>query len=84
MKVYSPKDAKCQKCGGPLGFRLLKSGKWCPCNPDGSDRWDDCSEAQSKGTYGIKRDIVKWLFIGLTIGKNYSGSPYSGVDPPWD
>jgi len=25
MRVFVPKGAKCQKCGGPLAFRLLES-----------------------------------------------------------
>ena len=84
MRIYAPKDARCQKCGGPLGFRLLESGKWCPCNPDGEDHWDDCSEAQSKGTYGIKRIIITELFMGYTVGKKFKGPAYSGEKPPWE
>jgi hypothetical protein len=83
MDIYKPKGAKCEKCGSPLAFRKLESGKWCPCNVDGSDHWDDCSEAQAKGTYGIKRIIVTERFMGVTY-PNHDRPLYSGELPPWD
>ena len=83
-KVYAPKKAKCEKCGSPLAFYKLDSGKWCPCNIDGSDHWDDCSENQAKGTYGIKREIITERFMGITYPKNKKAKLYTGTEPPWN
>lgn len=85
QKVYRPKDAICGKCGGPMAYRKLPSGKWCPCNPDGSDHWDDCREAQTKGTYGIKRDFLVHIAGAVTIGKGkLKGNKYEGDKTPWE
>jgi len=82
-QVYKPKDAVCGKCNGPLAYYKLPSGKWCPCNLDGSDHWDDCKEAISKGTYGIQK-----TFINFERGKPQNPAKlkvfYSGRIPPWD
>lgn len=83
-EVYAPKGATCQKCGSPLAFYKLDSGKWCPCNVDGGDHWDDCTENRNTGKYGIKVVQLKELFIGHTVGKNFKGPAYSGELPPWE
>ena len=43
-KVFAPAGAKCEACGGVLGFYKNERGNWCPCNVDGSDHWDACRE----------------------------------------
>lgn len=84
-KVFRSKDARCEKCGGPLGFYKLSNGKWCPCNPDGSDHWDDCREFQTKGTYGIKREFRVATWGALTIPKGKpNANYYNGDIPPWE
>jgi hypothetical protein len=37
-----PSKKVCGKCNLPLAFFKLPNGRWCPCNPDGSDHWDTC------------------------------------------
>lgn len=32
----------CNKCGLPIIFEKMASGKFCPKNKNGSDHWDDC------------------------------------------
>lgn len=44
----------CYKCGLPLAFKKLPSGKWYPTNPDGSDHWDLCREV-TNGTIDLNR-----------------------------
>ena len=47
LQVFNPPDAPvCEKCDLPLGFVRLDSGKWRPCNPDGSDHWDVCRDVR--------------------------------------
>jgi len=41
----------------------MSEGKWCPCNPDGSDHWDLCREM------AIKKGLKK-------PGKNSHSYPY--------
>lgn len=44
-RVFNPSPPPiCEKCDLPLGFILLDSGKWRPCNPNGSDHWDVCRD----------------------------------------
>ncbi len=38
--------AFCSKCGLPLGFKQLESGKWRPTNADGTDHYDICRLTQ--------------------------------------
>jgi hypothetical protein len=45
-RIYVPAGAVCEKCDLPLAFIELASGKWRPCNPDGSDHWDVCRDAR--------------------------------------
>lgn len=96
MRKVIKSDKKCGDCGGLLAFYKLDNGKYCPCNPDGSDHWDDCREAQVKGTYGIKRTFRCFIsgaktrsyakgFKHLKVdGKKIEPSYYAGEKPPWD
>ena len=54
--------ATCSKCGGPIKFKKLPSGKWCPASVSGGDHWDECREWQNVGKYGIK--VVRVNMIG--------------------
>jgi hypothetical protein len=44
------KMIKCKKCGGPIKFNLLDSGKYCPISVNGGDHWDKGSEKQPHRT----------------------------------
>ncbi len=82
-----PKTKICGKCGGPLGFRLIiqgsGKGKWCPCNPDGSDHCDDCRTAQTQGTYGILKVFNDHDEPKKTKRKDKKVPLYCGEAPPW-
>jgi len=75
------KPIKCNKCGLPIAFKKLASGKYCPTNPDGSDHFDECREAQRGGRpFDPIRDTRS---SGWIIGKDYKPP----IDPeaiPWD
>jgi len=70
----------CKKCGLPLAFKKLASGKLCPVNPDGSDHWDLCR--------GVTRDLDSAITRCIQErGLSSSGRPthvYTGDVPPWD
>lgn len=72
----------CKKCGGPITFKKLPSGKWMPTNLDGSDHWDDCSTARSLGTYGIVRSGPSRL--PPIVVQGFATVFYDGKRPPWD
>ena len=83
------KEKTCGKCGGSLRFYRNERGNYVPCNPDGSDHWDSCREAQVKGTYGIKRifrqKIEGCKTSGHAVGyQNKEHSYYCGTAAPWD
>ena len=88
--LFVPADgARCEKCGLPLGFKQLASGKWCPTNPDGSDHWDLCRLTWlANMTPGQRARIAeKDRLEGL--GKRQKGLStlgyfYCGDVPPWD
>ena len=67
--------AICTKCGSPLKFRQMASGRWCPRNPDGTDHWDLCKALQSKA--GGRPKVV---FHARTGG---NGFVWCGDMPPW-
>lgn len=80
----------CAKCGLPLGFKKLPSGKWCPTNPDGSDHWDLCRETSiaamtpAERAWLNERDAQRAKGV-VTVGKHYHKSKqYRGAIPPWD
>ena len=63
--IFNPSPAPiCEKCDLPLGFVQLDSGKWRPCNPDGSDHWDQCRNVRyAKAKTGECREEV-WVENG--------------------
>lgn len=73
----------CQKCGRPIAFKRLASGKWCPTNVDGSDHWDTCR--------GIVR-TPEWCAARIAqehreFPSGWRGTAshvWSGDIPPWD
>ena len=80
-RIYAPEDAQCGKCGLPLAFKKLDSGKWCPTNPDGSDHWDICREVYNK-KMGIT--LINHKFGGTTNPRNLKPEDlYQGDAPPW-
>ncbi len=90
-RVFAPHGLLCEKCERPLAFRLLPSGKWCPCDPDGSDHWDGCKEVQRKemgilnadGT--VNWDALKRYDPPRTVKpKRGITHFYCGAVPPWD
>jgi hypothetical protein len=61
--------SRCRKCGLPIAFKMLESGKLCPTNPDGGDHWDLCRETVNAGrTFDPARDTKTSGFI---VGENY-------------
>lgn len=80
--VFKPHKAKCHKCGSPIAFYLMDSGKWCVCELNGDDHWDPCSHNRMHGVYGIKIEIVTERFIGVTK-PNHKRPLYNGEEPPW-
>jgi hypothetical protein len=39
----------CKKCGLPIKWSTLPSGKFCPVNPDGSQHFDICNQTRNAG-----------------------------------
>lgn len=73
--------SECRKCGNPIAFKRLASGKLCPTNPDGSDHWDLCK--------GIDRTFESAVSCAVREGfphthKQGQRSVYTGDIPPWD
>ena len=81
----------CKKCGLPLGFKLITSGKgkgkYCPTNPDGSDHWDTCREERMKDPVykarmlAMDKEAMKPVTTKCRIKKVKF---YNGDIPPWD
>lgn len=71
----------CQKCGHPIAFKKLASGRFCPTNPDGSDHWDLC-----KGTVRTFESAVSDCIREGTGKTEMRGQQYfyTGDVPPWD
>lgn len=65
----------CRKCGSALKFKRLRSGKWSPINPDGSDHWDLCKSI-TRRAQGTEIE-----YFGRTGGPGYV---WCGPVPPWD
>lgn len=83
-EIFRPADSFCEKCDRPLAFRKLPTGKWCPCEPDGSDHFDICRETQvklgrckSQKTHDFDPDVH-------TTYPNHKEPLYSGEAPPWE
>lgn len=86
-QVFKPKDAKCQKCGAPIAFYKNENSKWVPCNPDGSDHWDDCRTNLNEGKYGYYKPAgpdYRFNKKTDTTKPNHKRPLYSGDAPPWD
>jgi hypothetical protein len=63
-QVWTPPDgATCGKCLEPIAFYKIEegpgAGKWCVCNPDGTDHWDLCREQQIKK--GLKKPGIDFI-----------------------
>ena len=89
-KIFLPPDSICEKCGRPLAFKQLESGKWCPCDPDGSDHWDGCKAIQRRRMGILNADgTVNWKKLHrkdpplLTKGRDVRWV-WAGAVPPWD
>jgi uncharacterized protein YifE (UPF0438 family) len=76
----------CAKCGLPLGFKRLKSGKWCPTNPDGSDHWDLCRETALAAMTPEERawKVYKDAQAARPVVTGKHIKTYKGDVPPWD
>lgn len=73
----------CYKCGQPIMFSVLPSGKYKPVNLDGSDHWDICKATTNSGKpFDPARDTRSSRVI--------TGSQYVELPPlpegvaPWD
>ena len=68
----------CKKCGLSIGWKRLKSGKWCPTNVDGTDHWDVCSRERRK-------DEVPYVSEGaITQPDEWVTHLYRGDIPVWE
>lgn len=81
----------CGKCGLPLGFKLLTSGKgkgkYCPTNPDGTDHWDTCREERMKNPVFREKQLkldAEMMKPAITKCRIKKVKFYSGDIPPWD
>jgi hypothetical protein len=74
--------ATCNKCGSPIKFKLLVTGKWCPTNPDGGEHWDDCKKAQRCGNPNEIQHRGPEFQPGRTGG--YSSRVWNSGLVPWD
>ena len=76
----------CQKCGLPLAFKKLPSGRWCPTNVDGSDHWDICRETMLAAMSPEQRAALQRRDADRARGV-WTGTAkrvYAGSVPPWD
>lgn len=73
----------CRKCGLPIAFKKLPSGKFCPTNPDGSDHWDLCKGVDRTFEVAVARAIREGAAktYAPMQGQQYF---YTGDIPPWD
>lgn len=73
-------ESVCEKCGEPIAFKRLDSGKWCPTNVDGSDHWDICKRISLKKA-GKQLLVHEFQYITAPLGD----MPMIFSDlPPWD
>lgn len=75
-----PDSRNCRKCGLPVAFKKLASGKFCPTNVDGSDHFDICRLTQFKNS---KRDVCVGMTTTMTV-PIAKLEFYAGDVPPWD
>ena len=68
LRIFNPIPAPlCAKCDQPMGFVQLESGKWRPCNPNGSDHWDKCREVRyAEARAGECKEVVGKTKLGYT------------------
>ena len=98
-EVFNPGDATCGKCNQKIAFFKMANGKWCPCNPDGTDHFDDCrlhwfQRVMREGKKFVRKNKEGYIFEGkeiltLVVGKTITGKKYKpdGCDcglPPWE
>ena len=76
-KLEKTTQPVCMKCGSPIAFKKLPSGKFCPTNIDGTDHWDLCSELKFKANPNRPTEA----FIARTIGKDYIDT--GDTSTPW-
>lgn len=77
----------CKKCGGPIGWRKTKRGKWCPTSVNGGDHWDECREWRCNGTHGISDLANAENRIGWILTPGHEGKiipPHPAGVLPWD
>ena len=76
----------CSKCGLPLAFKTLPSGKLCPTNPDGSDHWDICRATRLASMSQAERTVDRRDAEAMrpVITGGHLTNLYSGTIPPWD
>ena len=67
----------CRKCGLPIKWSTLPSGKFCPVNPDLSQHWDLCNQTRNAGK------VYAPIASKVITGKNYVETE-SGGKLPWE
>jgi hypothetical protein len=68
--------AICKKCGGPIGWKRLANGKWCPTEPNGGEHWDECRRRLRAGRPPDPKPAL--------ITRGHSTHFWIGMEPPWD
>lgn len=90
MRIFRPEGLLCEKCGRPLAFKQLANGKWCPCDPDGADHWDECKAIQRRAMGILNEDgSVNWAALRKydpprIIPSTDSAYFWCGPVAPWD
>lgn len=73
----------CKKCGGPITFRKLPSGKSMPVEVDGSEHWDICKRRKLEQLSPAQREQLLAAKPPLTTATTAT-HVYCGELPPWD
>ena len=68
----------CRKCKQGIAFAVLPSGRYCPVNPDGTEHWDACRQAQRAGKPPAAKPPL------ITESRHKVFYPETAEIPPWD
>lgn len=77
---------KCNKCGLPITFQKLPSGKYMPVNVDGSSHFELCKETRWNNDALYREKVMRSIAEekpAVTVGKLFT-TAYNGDIPPWD
>ena len=76
------KTVLCKKCGEPIAFKKLPSGKLCPTNVDGSEHFDICREVRNRK---LGKTQVNERSSGVLVGSQFVElPPLPEGEAPWN